>query len=100
MKGRFFKYLNYYLELVLKIQKAAQKCDYDEETPGNGFRSLICVCDMILLHLVSTFKKCSDTRGGIMFRSTTICKDLENYTAILRFLVLAFQQVRLFYITK
>ncbi|KAI6177498.1 Hosl-1 [Aphelenchoides bicaudatus] len=79
-------------ELVQKIQKTAQKCDFDEKTPGNGYRSLICVCDMVLLHLVSTLKKCSETRGSLMFRSTTICKELENYVAIFRFLILAFQQ--------
>jgi hypothetical protein len=48
---------------------------------------------MIILHLVSALKKCSDTRASVMFRSTTVCKDLENYVAILRFMVLAFQQV-------
>ncbi|KAI6218452.1 hypothetical protein M3Y95_01165700 [Aphelenchoides besseyi] len=80
-------------ELLVKIQEAAQKCDYDEHTPGNGFRSLTCVCDMVTLHLVSVLKKCAETRGSLLFRSTTVCKDLENYVAILRFFVLSFQQV-------
>jgi hypothetical protein len=48
---------------------------------------------MVILHLLSALKKCNDTRAGVMFRSTTVCKDLENYVAILRFLILAFQQV-------
>ncbi|KAI6239120.1 hypothetical protein M3Y99_00615300 [Aphelenchoides fujianensis] len=80
-------------ELLIKIQEAAKRCDYDEKTPGNGFRSLVCVCDQVILHLISVLKKCSDTRGGLLFRSTTVCKDLENYVAILRFFVLSFQQV-------
>lgn len=76
-----------------KVQTAARKCDYDEQTPGNGFRSLIYLCDTAILHLVSIFKECSDTRGDASFRAATISKDLESYVAILRFLVLAFQQV-------
>ncbi|KAI6182701.1 hypothetical protein M3Y97_00409100 [Aphelenchoides bicaudatus] len=79
-------------ELVPKIQVAAQKCDFDEDTPGNGFRSLICLCDTAILHLVSIFKECTDTRDASSFRAAGICKDVENYVAILRFLVLAFQQ--------
>ncbi|KAI6192718.1 Hosl-1 [Aphelenchoides besseyi] len=80
-------------DLMLKMQEAARKCDYDEHTPGNGFRSLICVCDMVALHLVAELKKCSETRNSLLFQSTTVCKDLENYVAILRFFALSFQQV-------
>jgi hormone-sensitive lipase len=78
---------------VPKVQPAAQKCDYDEQTPGNGFRSLICLCDTVMLHLVAIFKECSETRNKPSFRASAICKDLENYVAILRFFVLALQQV-------
>ncbi|KAI6202938.1 hypothetical protein M3Y94_00499000 [Aphelenchoides besseyi] len=80
-------------ELMVKMQEAARQCDYDEHTPGNGFRSLICVCDMVALHLVAELKKCLETRSSLLFQSTTVCKDLENYVAILRFFALSFQQV-------
>lgn len=82
-----------------RVHPAAQKCDYDEKTPGNGFRSLICLCDTTILHLVSVFKECSDTRDGAAFRAIVLCKELETYVAILRFLVLAFQQVTFVYQT-
>jgi hormone-sensitive lipase len=78
------------------LQKAAQKCDYDENTPGNGFRSLICLCDTVLLHLVSTLKDCQDDTAMAKTLISTVCKELENHVAILRFLILAFQQVAVF----
>ncbi|KAI6202814.1 hypothetical protein M3Y94_00483700 [Aphelenchoides besseyi] len=48
---------------------------------------------MVALHLVAELKKCSETRSSLLFQSTTVCKDLENYVAILRFFALSFQQV-------
>ncbi|KAI6201604.1 Hormone-sensitive lipase [Aphelenchoides besseyi] len=65
---------------------------FDEQTPGNEFRSLICVCDMVALHLVAELK-CSKTRSSLLFQSTAVCKKLENYSAILRFFALSFQQI-------
>ena len=66
---------------------------------------------MVILHLISTLKKCCENRNSVLFRSTTVCKcilhllfaserapqslgkEIENYVAILRFFVLSFQQV-------
>ncbi|KAI6219526.1 hypothetical protein M3Y99_01656000 [Aphelenchoides fujianensis] len=80
-------------DLLVPIKEAAKKADFDEKTPGNGFRSLVCLCDQVVLHLISVLKECSDTRSGLLFRSTTVCKELENYAAMIRFFVLSFQQV-------
>ncbi|CAD5216034.1 unnamed protein product [Bursaphelenchus okinawaensis] len=78
---------------VKTIQEASYKCDYDEHTPGNGFRSLVCICDTVMLQLVAIMKNCSDNRNSIMFRSKWICKEMESFAAIFRFLILAFQHV-------
>uniref|UniRef100_A0A914H190 Hormone-sensitive lipase n=1 Tax=Globodera rostochiensis TaxID=31243 RepID=A0A914H190_GLORO len=80
-------------DIIRKLQVASQKCDYDEDTPGNGFRSLVCITDIVLLHLVSVLRICSESRGVMMFRLAHHCKEIEAYSAILRFLVLAYQQV-------
>ncbi|KAL3112735.1 hypothetical protein niasHT_019709 [Heterodera trifolii] len=84
-------------DIIRKLQFASQKCDYDENTPGNGFRSLVCITDIVLLHLVSVLRICSESRGILMFRLAYYCKEIEAYSAILRFLVLAFQQVVLLF---
>ncbi|KAE9556524.1 hypothetical protein FO519_000218 [Halicephalobus sp. NKZ332] len=80
-------------ELVRQMHAVAHKCDYDENTPGNGFRSLICVCDMAVLQLISILRVCSENRGNLMFRVSHQCKEIEGFAAVLRFLILAFQQV-------
>ncbi|KAL3095378.1 hypothetical protein niasHS_007477 [Heterodera schachtii] len=84
-------------DIIRKLQFASQKCDYDENTPGNGFRSLVCITDIVLLHLVSVLRICSESRGILMFRLAYYCKEIEAYSAILRFLVLAYQQVVLLF---
>ncbi|KAL7075621.1 hypothetical protein ACQ4LE_005412 [Meloidogyne hapla] len=80
-------------EIICQLQIASQNYDYDEKTPGNGFRSLICISDVVLLHLISVLRICSDNRATIMFRLSHCCKEIEAYVAILRFLILAYQQV-------
>uniref|UniRef100_A0A915DPR8 Hormone-sensitive lipase n=1 Tax=Ditylenchus dipsaci TaxID=166011 RepID=A0A915DPR8_9BILA len=79
--------------LVQQLQEAATKYDYDENTPGNGFRSLVCISDVVLLRLISTLRTCSDNRNTMMFRVYHYCKLIEAFGAILRFLTLAFHQV-------
>nr|CAD2200410.1 unnamed protein product [Meloidogyne enterolobii] len=80
-------------EIICQLQVASQNYDYDENTPGNGFRSLICISDIVLLHLISVLRICSDNRTTIMFRLSHCCKEIEAYVAIIRFLILAYQQV-------
>ena len=56
------------------------------------FRSLACLSDMMTIHLIDVLKQCAETRTSMFFRAAAICKDLENYVAMLRFFVLSFQQ--------
>lgn len=80
-------------ELVRVLQNMAPRYDYDHETPGNGFRSLVCVCDMTVLHLISVLRACVEHRQTIMFRTSYYCKEVEGYGAVLRFFVLSFRKV-------
>lgn len=57
------------------------------------FRSLICVCDTAVCQLISILKDCSENRSNIMFRISHHCKEVEGFAAVLRFLILAYQQV-------
>uniref|UniRef100_A0A7E4VSK6 Hormone-sensitive lipase n=1 Tax=Panagrellus redivivus TaxID=6233 RepID=A0A7E4VSK6_PANRE len=80
-------------DLVKQMNAVCHKCDYDENTPGNGFRSLICVCDMAALQLISILRFVTDNRTTMMFRISHYCKEIEGFGAVLRFLIMSFQQV-------
>uniref|UniRef100_A0AC35TKH2 ETS domain-containing protein n=1 Tax=Rhabditophanes sp. KR3021 TaxID=114890 RepID=A0AC35TKH2_9BILA len=80
-------------ELLTKMNHFAPNFDFDENTPGNGFRSLVCVCDTVVLHIISVLRSCSLTKSSIMFRVSFYCKEVENYMAVLRFWILASQQL-------
>lgn len=80
-------------DLVKILQNMAPRYDLDDKTPGNGFRSLVCICDITVLHLISLLRACSEHRQTIVFRGAYYCKELEGYGAVLRFLIIALQQV-------
>ncbi|KAF1747828.1 hypothetical protein GCK72_024294 [Caenorhabditis remanei] len=71
---------------IKKLQEVAPKYDYDEKTPGNGYRSLICICDTTLLHVVSLQKAVYEQRGYLIFRISHFCKELEAYATVIDYL--------------
>ncbi|KAK6032520.1 hormone-sensitive lipase [Ostertagia ostertagi] len=73
--------------LVTQLQDIAPSYDYDENTPGNGFRSLVCICDTTVLHLISLQKSVSEQRGSFVFRLAHYCKELEAFTKVVHFLI-------------
>ncbi|TMS36568.1 hypothetical protein L596_003703 [Steinernema carpocapsae] len=77
----------------MKLLELSATCDYDENTPGNGFRSLVCVCDMVILQIIALLRTISESRSMVMFRITHYCKEMEGFGAVFRFLVLSIQQV-------
>ncbi|KAH7732130.1 Protein C46C11.1 a [Aphelenchoides avenae] len=75
--------------LIKDLQEASHRCDYDANTPGNGFRSLVCVCDTVILQLISLLRIFSENRNTMMFRVGHYCKEIESFGAVFRFLVLS-----------
>lgn len=73
--------------LVLQLQEIAPNFDYDENTPGNGFRSLVCICDTAVLHIVSLLKVVTEQRGSFVFRLSHYCKEVESFASVVDFLV-------------
>ncbi|PIO76046.1 putative hormone-sensitive lipase [Teladorsagia circumcincta] len=73
--------------LVTQLQDIAPSYDYDENTPGNGFRSLVCICDTTVLHLISLQKSVSEQRGSFVFRLAHYCKELEAFANVVHFLI-------------
>uniref|UniRef100_A0A0N5AQV4 HSL_N domain-containing protein n=1 Tax=Syphacia muris TaxID=451379 RepID=A0A0N5AQV4_9BILA len=84
--------------LVNTVHGMAPRYDFDSCTPGNGFRSLVCITDIVVLHLISLLRSCSEKRHTLIFRSSYYCKEIEAYAAILRFFVLSLQQVLLHFL--
>uniref|UniRef100_A0A0K0EH28 Hormone-sensitive lipase n=1 Tax=Strongyloides stercoralis TaxID=6248 RepID=A0A0K0EH28_STRER len=80
-------------KLLVKMNIMAPKFDFDDNTPGNGFRSMICVCDTVILHIISLLRSCCLMKNNLMFRISFFCKEIENYMAVLRFWILSSQQL-------
>ncbi|KAL6722562.1 hypothetical protein Aduo_017676 [Ancylostoma duodenale] len=73
--------------LVTQLQDIAPSYDYDENTPGNGYRSLVCICDTTVLHIISLQKTVSEQRGSFVFRLAHYCKELEAFVNVIHFLM-------------
>ncbi|CAI2356887.1 unnamed protein product [Caenorhabditis sp. 36 PRJEB53466] len=71
---------------IERLQEVAPKYDYDEKTPGNGYRSLICICDTTLMHVVALQKAVLEQRGYFVFRISHFCKELEAYATVIDYL--------------
>ncbi|VDM75926.1 unnamed protein product [Strongylus vulgaris] len=82
-----FDRLKKIVDLVTQLQELAPSYDYDENTPGNGFRSLVCICDTTVLHIISLQKTVSEQRGSFVFRLTHYCKELEAFSKVISFLM-------------
>uniref|UniRef100_A0A0K0DRD0 HSL_N domain-containing protein n=1 Tax=Angiostrongylus cantonensis TaxID=6313 RepID=A0A0K0DRD0_ANGCA len=50
------------------------------------FRSLVCICDTTVLHLVSLQKTVTEQRGSFVFRLAHYCKELEAFAKVVDFL--------------
>uniref|UniRef100_A0A0N4ZFU3 Hormone-sensitive lipase n=1 Tax=Parastrongyloides trichosuri TaxID=131310 RepID=A0A0N4ZFU3_PARTI len=81
------------LSSLIRVVDMAPKFDYDENIPGNGFRSMICICDTAALHIVSVLRTCLEHKNNTLFRVSYFTKELENYMAVFRFWILSTQQL-------
>uniref|UniRef100_A0AAF5D6L6 Alpha/beta hydrolase fold-3 domain-containing protein n=2 Tax=Strongyloides stercoralis TaxID=6248 RepID=A0AAF5D6L6_STRER len=81
------------LSSLLQIVEIAPKFDYDESTPGNGFRSIVSIYDTAILHVISVLRTCLEHSKNLIFRMSYFTKELENYMAVFRFLILSTQQL-------
>lgn len=56
--------------LVDEVRKVASQFDFDEDTPGNGYRSLVSVVDMCVQHGVKLSRLVYVNRYSFLFRKT------------------------------
>lgn len=69
-----------YIEMLLKI---AYKYDFDQQTPGNGYRSFVQVIDACVLNLLRVSRDVCLNRESFLFRAGHNCREAEAYTEVL-----------------
>ncbi|CAG9859565.1 unnamed protein product [Phyllotreta striolata] len=65
------------------IETKVASFDFDENTPGNGYRSFIKVVDLALKLALTALERVTDRRDSLLFRKTTITKDVESCSHLL-----------------
>lgn len=56
--------------MVDEVRKVAPKFDFDENTPGNGYRSFVAVVDLCVQHGVKLSRLVCDSRESFLFRKS------------------------------
>ncbi|KAH8401709.1 hypothetical protein KR009_007440 [Drosophila setifemur] len=70
-------------QLVLQIEAFAQEYDFDEHTPGNGYRSFVYVTNACVSHGISICRQLSSTRSALFFRKKFYMKEVEACSQLL-----------------
>lgn len=69
------------IDLVLplrdSIESVVHQYDYDEATPGNGYRSFLKILDSAIVHGIQVNKKVCLKRDSVLFRKSSITKEVE-----------------------
>ncbi|XP_002733228.1 hormone-sensitive lipase-like [Saccoglossus kowalevskii] len=68
--------------LLEGFQRIVHHFDFDENTPGNGYRSLLHVVFCCIKKLIETAKYIKNGRSGLMFRSSVYCCEIEGYSNV------------------
>lgn len=69
--------------LVRQIDMFAYKYDFDENTPGNGYRSFISVVDSCIEYGLGICKNLMSARSTMFFRKKTYMKEVEACSQLL-----------------
>ncbi|SPP73305.1 hormone-sensitive lipase [Drosophila guanche] len=69
--------------LVLQIESFAHEYDFDEHTPGNGYRSFVYVTNACISHGISICKQLLATRTTMFFRKKVYMKEVEACSQLL-----------------
>ncbi|XP_058823346.1 hormone-sensitive lipase [Topomyia yanbarensis] len=69
--------------LVKEIKNFAHEYDYDEASPGNGFRSFIYVMNSCVKNTLKLARYVMENRGSMLFRKTVYVKEVEAYNHLM-----------------
>ncbi|XP_070551317.1 hormone-sensitive lipase-like [Ptychodera flava] len=68
--------------LLEGFQRIVHHFDFDDKTPGNGYRSLLHVVHCCVNKLIENCKYVKDYRNGFLFRAGMYCIEIENYSNV------------------
>lgn len=71
---KMHEYLLKSVPVLRKIDSFAHIYDYDESTPGNGYRSFIFIFETALDYSIKTCQYINDNRGSLLFRKSLYLK--------------------------
>lgn len=60
--------------LIQEIELFCKDYDFDEHTPGNGYRSFVKVFDCAINHTLRIVKYVTESRSSLLFRKSTYTK--------------------------
>lgn len=60
--------------LIQEIEILCKLYDFDENTPGNGYRSFVKVFDCAINHTLKIVKYVTESRASLLFRKSTYTK--------------------------
>lgn len=60
--------------LVVEIESICKLYDFDDATPGNGYRSFIKIFDSAINHTFKIVKYVTESRSSLLFRKNTYTK--------------------------
>ncbi|XP_070068562.1 hormone-sensitive lipase [Drosophila takahashii] len=69
--------------LVQQIEAFAHEYDFDEQTPGNGYRSFIYVTNACITHGIGICQQLTATRSTMFFRKKFYMKEVEACSQLL-----------------
>lgn len=78
---------------VTEIQKRVREFDFDENTPGNGFRSFINVFNLAVRYALGLNQKIMWRRSSVLFRKTLLTKEIESCSHLISSLDTCFKHL-------
>lgn len=69
--------------LVKEVHEFVHEYDFDENTPGNGFRSFLYVVDSCVKTTLKLARYVMENRGTILFRKAIYVKEVEAYNHLM-----------------
>ncbi|XP_069679565.1 hormone-sensitive lipase isoform X2 [Periplaneta americana] len=75
--------VNMITPMVGEVREAASKFDFDQDTPGNGYRSFVAVVDLCIQHGVKLSRSVCDSRDSFLFRKSFYMREVEACSHLL-----------------
>ncbi|XP_071566155.1 hormone-sensitive lipase isoform X2 [Temnothorax nylanderi] len=90
-------YLTQLQPLYREIARFAPHFDFDEETPGNGYRSFLSLVDRCIMYSGLVCRQMYNQKDSVFFRKSYYMKEIEACSQLMASLHTCLQQLKLMY---